>query len=131
MSEQSQNQIQQTTIVADVPPNVELMEVRKAINNITEKLNSLDNEITTSISYINKIKALVMIFESIGMWKCSTCKMNINGVCTGWRLPSNLSNNLANLLGEDIVIQQDNVYRFKIDKFPFIGSICPIYIQRL
>lgn len=130
-SEQYQNQTQtQPTIIADIPPNAELIEIKKTISSIIEKLNSVDSGIATFTPHVKTVKALSMILESIGIWKCNSCKMNVNGVCIGWRLPEDLSNSLRNLLGENAVMQQDGIYRFRIDRLPFVGAVCPIYMQR-
>lgn len=130
-SEHYQNQTQtQSTIIADIPPNAELIEIRKTISSIIEKLNSVDSGIATFTPHVKTIKALSMVLESMGIWKCNSCRMNANGVCIGWRLPEDLSNSLRNLLGENAVTQQDGIYRFRIDRLPFVGAVCPIYMQR-
>ncbi len=130
MSEQTQVQILQTAITAEVPPNAELIEIKKMVSEIIEKINSIGSEVVAFTQHVNTIKTLSIILGSIGIWRCSSCKMNVNGVCTGWRLPEDLSNSLKHLLSDDAVIQQENIYRLRIDRLSFIGAICPIYIQR-
>lgn len=128
MSEQTQ--AHRATIAAEVPPNPEVIEVRKVVNDVAEKVNSIGSEIAAFREHVGVTRALLIVLESIGVWKCGSCKMNMNGICGGWRLPEDLSSSLKSVAGGDVVIQQDNVYRLRVDKFPFIGAVCPIHIHR-
>lgn len=111
----------QPLLSADVPPFAEVIEVKHRI----EKLETL----VANVDAV-KLRLLIELAEAMGFWRCNQCKLNVNGICSGWRLSQEMANKISSIAGADAVVQQDNAYRINLSKIAFIGVFCPIYTPK-
>ncbi len=125
MSEQ--NVLQPET---NIIPNHDLIELRNSVDNILKKMEELINYYDEVTRYINTIKVVMNIINSLGNWRCSTCKFNNNGLCMGWKISSNIVDSLRKTFGTDSVNEVGGIQRINIGKIPFIGALCTIYSSK-
>ncbi|MEM1645507.1 MAG: hypothetical protein QXL96_06520 [Ignisphaera sp.] len=111
----------QPLLSADIPPFAEVIEVKQRIERLEALIANVD---------AIKLRLLIELAEAMGLWRCSQCKLNVNSICTGWRLSQEMANRISSIAGADAVVQQDNVYRINLSKVAFIGVFCPIYTPK-
>ncbi|MCI4435687.1 MAG: hypothetical protein JHC33_02600 [Ignisphaera sp.] len=109
------------TIVAEVTPVSELVELKKRVEKIGELVTGINRA---------KLALLFEVIDVIGSWRCSSCKFNVNGVCMGWRLSQEFALKLNAVAGEEVAVKYGDAYRFKLSTALFIGAICPLYTQK-
>lgn len=108
-------------ISAEVLPFAEVIELKKRLDKVEATVSSID---------VAQLKLIIELASAMGLWRCNQCKLNINNVCTGWRLSQELANNITSIAGSNAIVHQDNLYRFNIAKLPFIGVLCPIFASK-
>jgi hypothetical protein len=109
------------TISSEIPPATEVIEIRKRI----EKLEAIIASVDTA-----KLRLITEFAINIGAWRCNQCKLNVNNICTGWRLSKEFADKVNAIAGGDTIILQENIYRINLAKLPFIGVICPIFVAK-
>lgn len=125
MSEQSTLQPE-----TNIMPNHDLIELRNSIDAILKKIEEIVNSHNEVVQYINTIRTIMNIVNSLGNWRCSTCKFNNNGLCMGWKLSNDAVDSLRKTFGIDAVNEVEGTQRINIRKLSFIGALCPIYSSK-
>lgn len=110
-------------LLAEVSPASSIAEVKRQIEELNQSVKGLE-------AVFQQIKAFNYVGELIGRWKAMTCKMNSNGVCIGWRIPSDIVADVKKNLGDNAVIEKDGTARFNVANTALVCMICPIYISR-
>ncbi len=121
-------------IEADIELVSEITQLAKAIENIETRISGVETaieEVKQSITAIeNSWRAYAKIVEWIGSWKCSRCRFCENGICKAWKLAEPAIEELKKSLGEDVVAVVDGVARFRVEKVPVLGALCPLFKPR-
>jgi len=118
-------------IEADVELVSEISQLAKTIENIEARVSSSETAIEEVKQDIAAVKsswyAYTKIVEWIGSWKCSRCKFCENGVCKAWKLAETAIEELKKSLGEDAIAVVDGIARFRVEKVPVLGALCPLF----
>ncbi len=123
-------------IEADIELVSEVTQLAKAIENIETRINGVESaveEVKQSITTIESTeRAYAKIVEWIGSWKCSRCRFCENGICKAWKLAEPAIEELKKSLGEeDAIAVVDGVARFRVEKVPVLGALCPLFKPRI
>ncbi len=116
MSQTTSNQ----QLLADVLPFSSLAELRQKVDEMKQSVDSLG-------TVFQQVKALMYIGGLIGRWKAMTCKSNLNGFCTGWRIPNEIVFDVKKNFGENSIVEKDGTFRFNVTNTALVCAICPLY----
>ena len=121
-------------IEADIELVSEVVQIARAIESAEKRVEKVEKEVDSvkhSVEIVMKrIGVVYKLSEWIGGWKCCRCKFNENGVCKAWRLAESAVEELKRELGEECLAVVDGVTRFRVDRVPLLGALCPLFKPR-
>ena len=121
-------------IEADIELVSEVAQVTKAIESAEKRVEEVKREVDSvkhSVETVMRSIGIVYkLSEWIGGWKCCRCKFNEKGVCKAWKLADSAVEELKRELGEECLVVVDGVTRFRVDRVPLLGALCPLFRPR-
>ncbi|HIP57139.1 MAG TPA: hypothetical protein EYH02_03605 [Ignisphaera aggregans] len=121
-------------IEADIELVSEVAQVAKVLESTEKHLEEVKRDVDSvrhSVeSAMKRIGIVYKLSEWIGSWKCCRCKFNEKGVCKAWKLADSAVEELKRELGEECLVVVDGVTRFRVDRVPLLGALCPLFRPR-
>ena len=102
--------------------------VAKSLESSLSSLSSEVGRVSGGFKGLSReLDRVVFTAKLVGEWKASTCSHAGSGVCTAWRLGSEVAENLKDLFGGEAVVNADGYWRVNVKVVPHICATCPLY----
>lgn len=121
-------------IEADIELVSEIVQIARIIESTEKHVKEVEKEVDSVKHSVEAamrgIGIVYKLSEWIGGWKCCRCKFSENGICKAWKLADSAVEELKRELGEECLVVVDGVTRFRVDKVPLLGALCPLFKPR-
>ena len=117
--------IPQIRIEVDEDLNKRIHLVENRVDEISVMIKGIEDEMTEMKKFDSKLKVAV---ESIGKYKATTCKWNVNGMCKAFSISPDLAKVINEGGGE--VYEDDGKLRFNPETFPEFCYGCWLYSKK-
>ena len=99
--------------------------VENKVEELSIMVKGLEDDLGQVKKFSNRLKVAV---ESIGRYKATTCKWNVNGVCKAFSISPELAKVINENGGE--VYEDEGKLRFKPESFPEFCFACWLYSKK-
>jgi len=96
-------------------------------SSIEGKLASVGSELDSVRTELSKLEPVVFVSKLVGVWKGMTCSWVLEGVCTAWKLSSEVVNEIKKYFSDAALVNVNNDWKLAVKNVPYICAFCPLY----
>lgn len=120
-----------TALGEQVEDRVDRLEERvenlaRSLESVEERFEGYNAALALYEGRLREAERLLAAAGMIGAWKASTCRYQVEGVCTLWRL----GREAAEKLGDAVRVDDQGVARVDVARAPWFCALCPMYSRR-
>ncbi len=105
----------------------EVSATKVSVDELRKKIEETESAVGRIKHELESLKATIVLGKMVGEWKGITCTHSQQGVCTAWRLGTEVSEAIKKTFGEDAVSVVEGITRVNVAKVPTLCAFCPLY----